>query len=353
MSSEQSAAGEAAAGEAAAAKAAAVAASRWSLSMRWATLIGTVLVLNIVAFVFFPPFPKGEPGAVCPYPACFIDGNLEFPAPQVVWDPSPSTAPPPGQILTFHVSITSTIITMWIITVVLLVLAILTTRRRTLFPGKVQNFVEFIYESLTNFGTSLGGPAARRYIPLFAALFIYILACNWSGLIPPVGKVEQFRAPTSDVNITIGLALVSFAIFHIEGVRNLGIREYLSKFFPFYEFKGGIGAGAIAMFVGLVELLLEFVKPLTLSMRLFGNIYGGEVALGVMTALTVALVPVALLGLELMLNFIQALIFAVLTLMFTLGAIESHHHEEGEMGHEAMQAVHDSTHLETRPAAAH
>ncbi len=83
------------------------------------------------------------------------------------------------------------------------------------------------------------------------------------------------------------------------------------------------------MFVGLVELMLEFVKPVTLSMRLFGNIYGGEVALGVITALTLAFIPVGLLGLEVMLNAIQALIFSILSLMFIVLAIESHHEEEG------------------------
>jgi F-type H+-transporting ATPase subunit a len=88
------------------------------------------------------------------------------------------------------------------------------------------------------------------------------------------------------------------------------------------------------MFVGLIELLLEFVKPLTLSMRLFGNIFGGEVALGVITALTIAIIPVALVGLEFLLNFVQALIFSTLTLMFTLAAIEGPHdeHEAGERG---------------------
>ena len=74
-------------------------------------------------------------------------------------------------------------------------------------------------------------------------------------------------------------------------MRALGFGGYLSKFFPVGEFRNGVGAGVIALFVGLIELMLEFVKPLTLSMRLFGNIYGGEVALGVILALTVAFVP--------------------------------------------------------------
>ena len=81
--------------------------------------------------------------------------------------------------------------------------------------------------------------------------------------------------------------------------------------------------------MGVIEFMLEFVKPVTLSMRLFGNIYGGEVALGVITALTIAVIPVAMLGLEVLLNFMQALIFSVLTLMFTIIAIERHDsHEE-------------------------
>ncbi len=213
---------------------------------------------------------------------------------------------------------------MWIVTVITLVLLYLLSRGRQLIPGKAQNFMEWVWEQIESFGMSLGGPEAKPYIWVFAAFFLFILLNNWSGLIPPIGKVVWLRAPTSDVNITIGLALVAFAFFEYQGFKHLGVGGYLSKFFPFKEFRNGIGAGIIAVFVGLIELMLEFVKPVTLSMRLFGNIYGGEVALGVMTALTVAIIPMALIALELMLNLVQALIFSTLTLMFTLAAIESH-----------------------------
>jgi F-type H+-transporting ATPase subunit a len=196
-----------------------------------------------------------------------------------------------------------------------------------------------VYEFLSDFGVGIAGPAARPHIPIFAAAFLLILFDNWIGLVPPVGKIDLLRAPSSDVNITIGMALVSFTIFHVEGFRHLGVRGYLGKFFPFYEFRNGIGAGIIAVFVGLIELMLEFVKPVTLSMRLFGNIYGGEVALGVITTLTIGLIPVLLIGLELMLNAIQALIFSVLTLMFIVLAIESHHEEEGDIAEEALDAI--------------
>jgi len=308
------------------------------LSSRWFLLIGAVIVVDILAFMFFPPFPKhGAPGDPCSFPVCFIESTLEFPAPHNILDfgaPAPADA-----LVTFTPSISNTIFTMWIVMAVVLGAAILMARGGKLVPGRAQNIFEAVYEGLSDFGVGLAGPKARPYIPIFAGFFLLILFDNWIGLVPPVGKIELLRAPSSDVNITIGMALVSFVIFHVEGIRHLGIGGYLGKFFPVYEFKHGIGAGFIAMFVGLIELMLEFVKPVTLSMRLFGNIYGGEVALGVITSLTIAIIPVALIGLELMLNAIQALIFSVLTLMFIVLAIESHHEEEGQVAEEALDAV--------------
>jgi len=306
------------------------------LSARWFTLIGAVIVFNIVALILFPPFPKeGAAGDPCPYPVCFINGTLEFPAPEVIIGPHP-----PNTLITFSPSITNTIITQWIVIALILVVAIAMTRGRAMVPGRAQNAFETFYETLSDFGVGLAGAAGRPYIPIFAAFFLLIIFSNWIGLVPGVGRVPWLRAPSSDVNITLGLALVAFCIFEGEGFRKLGFRGYLGKFFPFYEFKNGIGAGIIALFVGLVELMLEFVKPITLSMRLFGNIYGGEVALGVITGLTLAFIPVGLLGLDFLLNAIQALIFSILTLVFITLAIESHDHEEGHVAEEALDAIH-------------
>jgi F-type H+-transporting ATPase subunit a len=318
-------------------------ARRGLLRRWWWVGVIALLALDTVAFIVVPPFPPGEPGASCQFPVCFINGNFEFPAPTTVF----GQAPEPGQILSFAPGISSTLLTMWIVGGAILIVALLLGRLRADVPGRIQNFSEWAFESIRNFGLSIGGPQAAPYIPIFAAFFLLILLSNWAGLVPPIGKVEFLRAPTSDVNVTIGLALVSFFFFQAEGFRKLGVRGYLGKFFPFYEFKKGAGAGAIALFVGLIELMLEFVKPVTLSMRLFGNIYAGEVALGVITALTVAIVPVLLLLLEGMLNLIQAVIFSVLTLVFILSAIESHHEDEGEMGEEAAHA------LSGQPAPAH
>ncbi len=306
-----------------------------------AWLVLGVIVLDVLAFFVAPPFDPspatGTSASDCAFPVCFINGNLELPPPKTVIDfDAANPVVDGGLVLTFHPSITNTLLTMWIVEALLLALGFVATRRMRDVPSRLQNFVEWGYESLDSFARNTGGAEAARHVPIFACFFLLILFSNWSGLVSPVGKIEQLRAPTSDVNVTIGLALVAFAYIEVQGFRANGL-GYVGKFFPVGEFRGGIGAGLIAMFVGLIELMLEFVKPVTLSMRLFGNIYGGEVALGVITALAVAIVPVAIIGLESMLNFVQALIFSTLTLMFTIVAMESH--EEKEAEHDASRAV--------------
>ena len=293
-----------------------------------------VVVLDVLAVLLVPPFPKGgKPGDECGFPSCFIQSAIEFPPPAIVIDLDPKSAPNPPPMVYFHPSISSTILTMWIVMAFILLLAFAATRRMKLVPGRLQNAVEWAYEFGRDFAVGIGGEKSRRYYPIFAAFFIFILFSNWSGLVPPIGKVDFLRAPTSDVNVTIGLALTSFVIFQGEGFRQLGVRGYLGKFFPIREFRKGIGPGILGMYVGFIELFLEFVKPVTLSMRLFGNIYGGEVALAVISALTLAIIPVALIGLEALLNLIQALIFSVLTLMFIMIAIEGHESEEHKPVH--------------------
>jgi F-type H+-transporting ATPase subunit a len=306
------------------------------LSQRWFLLIGGVILVNLAALILVPPFPKdGSPGEACEYPACFINGTLEFPAAHTVFGPTA----PADALITFTPSISNTIISQWLVMAIVLIGAIIMTRGLTLMPNRLQNVFETFYETLGDFGLGIAGPTGRPYVPLFASFFLLILFSNWIGLVPGVGRVEWLRAPSSDLNITLGLALLSFVIFEAEGFRKLGFRGYAGKFFPLYEFKNGIGAGFIALFVGLVELMLEFVKPITLSFRLFGNIYGGEVALAVITALTIVVFPVGLIGLDFLLNAIQALIFSILTLVFITLAIESHDHEEGHVAEEALEAI--------------
>ena len=293
--------------------------------VRWLGLgIAAIVALQVAAFLIVPPFPPEHPDQPFQFPRDAIEANFELPAPHAIYDLTPDSAPS-HDLLTFDLTVSSSLFTGWIVMAVIILLAVLLARRIQAVPGRSQNALEYVYEGLANFATSLGGPPARRYVPVFAAFFLFILLGNWSGLLPGVGRVPALRAPTSDVNVTIGLALVSFSMFHIEGVRALGLGGYLGKFFSLRAFReDGIAAGFIALFVGIIEFFLEFIKPVTLAMRLFGNIYGGEVALGVITGLTIAVIPVAIVGLEFLLNFMQALIFSVLTLMFTIIAIERH-----------------------------
>ena len=289
-------------------------------------LIVAVVVLDILAAFLVPPFPKDAPGQPITGIGDLIQANLELPAPHVVYDFAPSD--PVGAALVFnHPSISAPIFTMWFVIAFLVIVAIVMTRGLKMRPGGAQNVIEWAYESLENWAVALGGLSARRHVPLFATFFLFILFSNWSGLLPFFGRIEALRAPTSDVNVTLGLAVVAFVYFHYQGFRALGVRGYLGKFFVFSGFREGLGAGLIGLFVGLIEFLLEFIKPITLSMRLFGNIFGGEVALGVITALTIAIIPIGMLGLEVLLNFVQALIFSTLVLMYTIIAMEGHEEE--------------------------
>jgi F-type H+-transporting ATPase subunit a len=291
---------------------------------RWRRLLGpyawrlvvAIIAIDILAFIVVPPY-AGEPPHSVGSISDLVTANLEIPAPEIVY--------PPGEhigsgIVSFQPSITNTTFTAWLVTLLILIVGFLATRGMKDVPGPLQNFMELTFEKLEDWAVSLGGEAARRHVPVFTAFFLFILVSNWSGLIPLFGKIEALRAPTSDVNVTLGLALVVFFYFQYQGFRALGVRQYLGKFFV-------LSAGPIGLFVGLIELMLEFIKPITLSMRLFGNIFGGEVALGVITALTFVIAPSIMMLLEGLLNFIQALIFSTLMLMYTVIAVESHSEE--------------------------
>jgi F-type H+-transporting ATPase subunit a len=278
------------------------------------------------------------------FPGDVIKRSLEPIVPHTVIDlgGDPNHA---ASLFDFYPSITGSIIMSWVVMAVVIIPLTIVARRLKETPSGVQNFLEFAIESLSSFAMGIGGPGAKRFITFFLACFLFIVVSNWSGLIPGVGRVHEFRAPTSDVNVTVGLALVAFVYFHYQGVRALGIGGYLGKFFTL---KGG-PAGA---FVGLLEFFLEIVKPVTLAMRLFGNIYGGELALTVMTTITLAFIPVALYGLELFVGLMQGIIFSVLVLVFTMLAMEGHH-EEGHDEHSPAAAGDGATAGAESRVAAH
>jgi len=277
-----------------------------------------VLLIDIVAVIVAAP--SGFPD-----PKSTIAQNLELIPPEVVFDFAPGTPQPATPlVIEFHPSITNSIVVSWIVMILILVVLIAASRGMKPVPRRLQNVWEATYEAFSDFAIGLGGEQARRYIPIFAALFLFIMFANWTDLFLFGNKVNVLRTPTSDINITVGLALTSFVVYHFEGVRRLGVRGYLGKFFNLRGFKRGPADGAIDLFVGLIEFLLEFFKPITLAFRLFGNLYGGGIMVGVFTALLLALLPLPFIALEAFVGFVQALIFSVLTLMYTMMAIESH-----------------------------
>jgi len=297
-----------------------------------------VLVLDIIAVVLV-----GDVG-LKDFPGGVIRKALEPIVPHTVIDlgGDPTHA---ATLFDFYPSITGSIIMSWVVMAVVIIPLTIVARRLKEIPSGVQNFLEFAIESLSSFAMGIGGPGAKKFITFFLACFLFIAVSNWSGLIPGVGRVHEFRAPTSDVNVTVGLALVAFVYFHYQGMRALGLGGYFGKFFT-------LKGGPIGLFVGVIEFFLEFVKPLTLAMRLFGNIYGGELALAVVTTITIAYIPLALYGLELFVGLMQGIIFSVLVLVFTMLAMEGHH-EEGHDEHSPAAAGEGETAGAESRVAAH
>ncbi|MFZ9703297.1 MAG: F0F1 ATP synthase subunit A [Candidatus Limnocylindrus sp.] len=302
------------------------ASARPTASPKRLLLIGAiaVLVVDVVAIV-----ASGGAGLVG-FPGEVIRRALEPIVPHAVINLG-SEEHHAASLLDFYPSITGSIIMSWIVMAVVIALFWFIARSLREIPGKLQNAIEFAIEGLAGFAVGIGGPGSERFVTFFLACFLFIVASNWSGLIPGVGRLHEFRAPTSDVNVTVGMALIAFGYFHYQGVRALGARAYLGKFF-------NLKTGPIGLFVGTIEFFLEFVKPVALSMRLFGNIYGGELALTVMTTITLAFIPVALYGLELFVGLMQGIIFSVLVLVFTMLAMEGHHDEGHDEHHEPASA---------------
>lgn len=298
--------------------------SRGSRGRNILLAVAGVVVLDVLAAILVP-----QPGF--PDIGSNINANIEPIPPKTVIDLAPNNPIPNIPfVVTAHPSITTSLLTMWIVMAILVVVAWLLTRRLETVPGPRQNLIEYVVETLRNFVGDIGGASSMRYVSLFGTLFLFILLSNWSDLFLFGEKSDVIRTPTSDINVTVGLALVSFCVFHIEGVRTMGVRRYLGKFFSLRGFQKGIFDGFIDMYVGLLEFFLEFFKPVTLSVRLFGNIYGGGIMLGVMTSLLIAVIPLPFLLLEGFVGLVQALIFALLTLLFTLTALETHDEDAHE-----------------------
>ncbi len=282
--------------------------------------------------------------------------------------------------------ITNAMLTSFILSAVILIVAFIVGSNLKEKPTGLQNLVEIVIEALGNFVNDIAPHKwASTFFPILATIFIYLLFANWFGLLTPLlgsfglvhatdhggipaenviflkgsaetltpmhedkegeaapaegeahagGKqamiVPLFRAPSSDLNLTFALALISVFLTQVFGVWELGL-GYFGKFFQVGSFaKKGFGLGLIDFFMGLIELISEIAKILSFAFRLFGNIFAGEVILIIMSSLVSLLLVNIFFGLELFVGFIQAFVFFILSLVFFSMATHSHGGEHSE-----------------------
>ena len=234
----------------------------------------------------------------------------------------------------FGIPISNSLILSLITASILIVGGLLLVRSLRMIPGKAQNAVETLLEGIIAFmGQALGNAEqAKKFFPLVATIFLFILFNNWVGVLPGTGSVgfyeehggEQtfvplLRSANSDLNTTFALALISVVAIQWYGIRKLGFLRHISKFLVFTR-------GPIQFFVGILELIGEFAKVLSFSFRLFGNIFAGEVLLLIIMTLVPVIAPFPFIMLEFFVGFIQALVFAMLTLIFLKIATEQVEH---------------------------
>ncbi len=240
-------------------------------------------------------------------------------------------------------TITNTLLSSWIATAILIILFSLATRKMALVPRGLQNLMEAIISAMYDFVESVAGSRnARRFFPMFATIFLFVIVNAWLGLLPiypSLGFLEDgeikrhlLRPAGTDLNMPLALALISFVFVEYWAIRILGL-GYFAKFFRF----GGLFRArslqtlfqaAIDVFVGMLELLSELVRVVSFTFRLFGNMTAGEILLLVTAFLVPFVFSLPFYGLELLVGFIQALIFAGLTLVFVTIAIVPHEGEE-------------------------
>ena len=253
--------------------------------------------------------------------------------------------------------VTNSMLVMGLVALGLITFAQLATRNVQMVPKGLQNFAEWIVESLRDFlGGILGVKLAHNTFWFFATVFLFILSANWFGLLPMVGSVGYghpdangvlhhisrplFRGANADLNMTFALAVGFFACWIFWSIRANGVGGFLSHIFVYHgEDKGILKVLLLVMFflVGFLEVISIMIRPISLTFRLFGNVYAGESLLETMLNLGGPmfgwLVALPFYGLELMVGLIQALVFTLLTAVFTsLMCTHSEEHAE-EGGH--------------------
>jgi len=198
----------------------------------------------------------------------------------------------------------------WFVMAMLALFSFLATRRMNILPGRFQNIMEVIIGGLDSLLTDTMGHEGRKFFPLIATLGLYILTSNLLGLIP------GFESPTANLNTTVSMAVVVFVMTHIVGVKVHGVKY-------FKQFMGPVWWLTPLMMP--IEIISHLSRPLSLSVRLFGNIMGEDIVLAVVLLLVPLLVPLPVFVLMIFTSCIQTLVFMLLAMMYIAGAMEEAH----------------------------
>lgn len=217
------------------------------------------------------------------------------------------------------------LLTTWFVIALLVIASLLATRNIQRIPSGIQNLMEYALEFIRDLAkTNIGEKEYRPWVPFVGTLFLFIFVCNWSGALIPWKLIRlpegELAAPTSDINTTIALALLTSLAYFYAGFSKKGLGYFGNYVQP-------------VSFMLPFKIIEDFTKPLSLSFRLFGNILADELVVGVLVLLVPLVVPLPVMALGLFTSAIQALIFATLASAYIGEAIEDHHGEEHGESH--------------------
>ncbi len=245
----------------------------------------------------------------------------------------------------FHIGslpVTNTIINVWLAILIFFILGLVLRSKINLKPSKTQNFIEFFLEKLFVYFDQVTGDRKKtmQFLPIVGSVFFFILLSNWLGLLPGTGSIKIGEAPllrpaNTDLNLTVAMAIVSVVSSHLFGLFSVGFFTHINKFIQIGTFFKSLTKGPVAIFtavielaVGLIEIVSELAKVLSLSLRLFGNIFAGEVLISVISSIAAAAVPAPFMMLEILVGLIQASVFTMLTLVYLTVMTTKPHGEE-------------------------
>jgi F-type H+-transporting ATPase subunit a len=248
-------------------------------------------------------------------------------------------------------TVTNSLLNTWLVVFFLIIVSVFLKRKLQLIPKGIQNFFEIVIEGAMSMGDSVTGDRkkTKKMFPFIFSIFVFVLINNWLGLFPGIGSIgfietvnghsafiPYFRGGTADLNATLALAIVAVVGSNLFGMVTVGFWKYFNKFVnlkalaaipgKFLKDPTVIIVNPIKFFVGIIEIIGEVAKVASLSFRLFGNVFAGEVLLTSIAVIFAFGLPIPFMFLEVIVGIIQALIFAVLTLVyFTIAMTDEEH----------------------------